>query len=53
MRSLSAVLALMAVTALSPLAANAATFDGIWNVTQDCETAPGGARASSGPMTRR
>ena len=45
MRRLSALVALLAATALPHTQADAAPFDGKWSVTQECEPAPGGARS--------
>jgi hypothetical protein len=45
MRRPSALIVLLAATSLPHAPAHAASFDGKWSVTQECEPAPGGARA--------
>lgn len=44
MRRISALITLLAATSLPQAPAHAASFDGKWSVTQECEPAPGGAR---------
>lgn len=44
MRRISTVITFLAVTAFLQTPAQAASFDGTWSVTQECEPAPGGAR---------
>ena len=44
MRRISGVIVFLAATGFPEMNAQAATFDGTWSVTQECEPAPGGAR---------
>ncbi|WP_422003413.1 hypothetical protein [Reyranella sp.] len=44
MRRRATLVAALAAIALAPQSARAASFDGTWSVTQECEPAPGGAR---------
>jgi len=44
MRAVSTFMVLLAATSLSHAPVRAASFDGSWSVTQECEPAPGGAR---------
>ena len=44
MRRLSLAIVLLAAASLPHTPARAASFDGAWSVTQECEPAPGGAR---------
>jgi len=44
MKRASTAIALLAAATISPALAQTAAFDGTWSVTQECETAPDGAR---------